>query len=71
MAEFNQVGRIWQNSIALAELGRIHLSSVSPRHSYCNWASPVTIRQNLVEVTDVIDIIDITVETGRQNIAEL
>jgi len=20
-----------------------HLSSVSPRHSYCNWASPVTL----------------------------
>ena len=28
--------------IKLAEFGRIYLSSVSPRYSYCNWASPVT-----------------------------
>ena len=39
LAEF---GRIWQNSIELVKLGRTLLSSVSPRHSYCNWASPVT-----------------------------
>ena len=32
----------WQNLAELAELGRIYLSSVSPRHSYCNWVSPVT-----------------------------
>ena len=32
-------------SIKLVEFGRIHLSSVSPRHSYCNWASPVTPKQ--------------------------
>ena len=43
LAGVDQVGRIWQNSIELAEFGRIHLSSVSPRHSYCNWASPVTV----------------------------
>ena len=50
LAEFNQVGRICQNLIELAEFGRIQsswqnsvefLSSVSPRHSYCNWASLV------------------------------
>ena len=34
----------YHKSIKLAEFSRIHLSSVSPRHSYCNWASPVTIR---------------------------
>ena len=32
MVEF---GRIWSS------VG-VHLSSVSPRRSYCNWASPVT-----------------------------
>jgi len=34
------------NSIDLADFGQsvgIHLSSVLPRHSYCNWASPVTL----------------------------
>ena len=41
LAEFR---RISQNSIELAELGKTHLLSVSPRHSYCNWASPVTAR---------------------------
>ena len=44
LAEVDQVSRIRQNSIELAELGRTLLSSVSPRHSYCNWASPVTNR---------------------------
>ena len=28
-------------SIKLAEFGRIYLSSVLLRYSYCNWASPV------------------------------
>ena len=46
LAEVNQVSRIQQNSIELAELGRTLLSSVSPRYSYCNLASPVTIPLN-------------------------
>jgi hypothetical protein len=35
------------NPLHVAEFGQrvgVYLSSVSPRHSYCNWASPVTSR---------------------------
>ena len=32
---------ICHKSIKLADFGRIPLSSVLPRHFYCNWASPV------------------------------
>ena len=39
LAEFVRIQLSWQN---LAELGRTYLLSVSLRHSYCNWASPVT-----------------------------
>ena len=33
---------IYYKLIKLAEFGRIYLSSVSLRHFYYNWASPVT-----------------------------
>jgi hypothetical protein len=31
-----------RTSVEFGQSVGIHLSSVSPRHSYCNWASPVT-----------------------------
>ena len=34
-------------SIKLAEFGSIYLSSVSPRHFYCNWVSPVTLKPGI------------------------
>ena len=40
LAEFGRIQLSWQN---LAELGRTLLSSVLPRHFYCNWASLVTV----------------------------
>ena len=43
----------WQN---LAELGRIYLSSVLPRHFYCNWASPVTTTATTLGLVDNTNI---------------
>jgi len=46
LVEFNRVGGIWWNSMDCGGQSQTvadsYLSSVSPRHSYCNWGSPVT-----------------------------
>jgi len=41
LAEVDQAGRIRQNLVKASEF----VCRVSPRHSYCNWASPVTCGQ--------------------------
>jgi len=42
LVEFGRIRLTWQNLAEFDQSVGIYLLSVSPRHSYCNWASPVT-----------------------------
>ena len=42
LSELGRSRSSWQNSAEFGQSVGLYLSSVLPRHSYCNWASPVT-----------------------------